>query len=178
MTQLPFNPRTMTAKKALAALSEHPDLTVAELADLLAEEGRHTNSRSSVRKELNARIEAAAALDDEPEEDVADEPDEEDESPEAATEAEAGDEVLEVLGVPVVERSGLVDPGLVPVLESGEDVTVTLPDGTVHEGRFKRYVTGIEAVLRDQRDTVVVLLDGDWVVTPKPPEPEEDDEDE
>ena len=85
MTQLPFNPRTMTAKKALAALSEHPDLTVAELADLLAEEGRHTNPRSSVRKELNARIEAAAPLDDEPEdetvppeEDLADEPDEKD----------------------------------------------------------------------------------------------------
>jgi hypothetical protein len=28
MTQLPFNPRTMTAKKALAALADHPDLTV------------------------------------------------------------------------------------------------------------------------------------------------------
>ena len=170
MTQLPFNPRTMTAKNALAALADHPDLTVAELADLLAEEGRHINPRSSVRKELNARIEAAAPLDDEPKEDVADEPDEEDESPEAATEAEAGDEVL-------------VEPpdGMDRFLEFGEDVTVTLPDGTIHEGRFRRYVTGIEAVLRDQRDTVVVLLDGNWAVTPmppKPPEPEEAEGDE
>ena len=170
MTQLPFNPRTMTAKKALAALSEHPDLTVAELADLLAEEGRHVNPRSSVRKELNARIEAAAPLDDEhddepsaPEEDIADEPDEEDEPPEAETEAEAGDEVLDGRNAP---------------LEFGEDVSVTLSDGTIHEGRFKSYVTGIEVILRDQRDTVIVSLDGDWVVTPKPPELEEDDEDE
>ena len=68
--------------------------------------------------------------------------------------------------------------GMEGFLEFGEDVTVTLSDGTVHEGRFKRYVTGIEAILRDQRDTVVVLLDGDWVMTPKPPEPKEDDEDE
>ena len=169
MTQLPFNPRTMTAKKALAALSEHPDLTVAELADLLAEEGRHVNPRSSVRKELNARIEAAASLDDQhddkpstSEEDLADEPDEEDEPPEAAPEAETGDEVL-----------GPADP-----LEFGEDVSVTRSDGTIHEGRFKSYVTGIEVILRDQRDTVVVSLDGDWMLTPKPPETEEDDEDE
>ena len=174
MTQLPFNPRTMTAKKALAALVDHPNLTVAELADLLAEESRHTNPRSSVRKELNARIEAAAPLDDKledepstPEEEIADEPDKKNESTDAAPEAEAG---AEVLAVP--------PGGIGEVLEFGEDVTVTLPDGTVHEGRFKRYVTGIEATLRDQRDTVVVLLDGDWVITPKPPEPKENDEDE
>ena len=170
MTQLPFNPRTMTAKNALAALADHPDLTVAELADLLAEEGRHVNPRSSVRKELNARIEAAASLDDEhddeptaPEEDIADEPDEEDEPTEASSEAEAGDEVLDGHNAP---------------LEFGEDVSVTLSDGTIHEGRFKSYVTGIEVILRDQRDTVIVSLDGDWVVTPKPPELEEGDEDE
>ena len=168
MTQLPFNPRTMTAKNALAALSEHPDLTVAELADLLAEEGRHVNPRSSVRKELNARIEAAASLDDEhddepsaPEEDIADEPDEEDEPPES--EAEAGEGLLD-------EPTGS--------LEFGEDVSIVRPDGTIHEGRFKRYVTGIEVILRDQRDTVIVSLDGDWAVTPKPPELEEGDEDE
>ena len=173
MTQLPFNPRTMTAKKALAALSEHPDLTVAELADLLAQEGRHVNPRSSVRKELNARIEAAASLDDEhddelsaPEEDLVDEPDEEDEPPEAAPEAEAGDEVLAPLDATLGD------------LDVGKEVTITLPDGTMHEGRFKSYVTGIEVVLRDQRDTVVVSLDGDWIVTPKPPELEDDDEDE
>jgi hypothetical protein len=151
MTQLPFNPRTMTAKNALAALSDHSDLTVAQLADLLAEEGRHVSPRVSVRKELNARIEAAASLD------------EEDEPPESEAEAEAGDEVLDGRNAP---------------LEFGEDVSVTLSDGTIHEGRFKSYVTGIEVILRDQRDTVIVSLDGDWVVTPKPPELEEDDEDE
>jgi|TARA_R110000822_G_scaffold164199_3_gene304538 hypothetical protein len=174
MTQLPFNPRTMTAKKALAALADHPDLTVAELGDLLAEEGRHTNPRSSVKQELNARIEAAAPLDDDledkpstPEKEIADEPDEKDEPTDAEAEAEAGTEIL------------VMPPdGMEGFLEFGEDVTVTLSDGTVHEGRFKRYVTGIEAILRDQRDTVVVLLDGDWVMTPKPPEPKEDDEDE
>ena len=167
MTQLPFNPRTMTAKKALAALVDHPNLTVAELADLLAEESRHTNSRSSVRKELNARIEAVAPLDDEPEneppkpkEDIADEPDEEDEPTDAAPEAEARTEVL--------------DPAA--SLEFGEDITVTLSDGTIHESRFKRYVCGIEVILRDQRDTVVVALDGNWAVTPKPPEPKKDAE--
>jgi|TARA_R110000824_G_scaffold282322_1_gene470609 hypothetical protein len=170
MTQLPFNPRTMTAKNALAALADHPDLTVAELADLLAEEGRHVSPRLSVRKELNARIEAAAPLDDEledeavsPEEDVADEPDEEDESPEATPEAEAGEGLLD-------EPTGS--------LEFGEDITVTFSDGTVHESRFKRYVAGIEVILRDQRDTVVVSLDGDWVLTPKLPEVEDEDEDE
>ena len=170
MTQLPFNPRTMTAKNALAALSDHSDLTVAQLADLLAEEGRHVSPRVSVRKELNARIEAAASLDDEhdaepsaPEEDIADEPDEEDESPEATPEAEAGEGLLD-------EPTGS--------LEFGEDVSIVRPDGTIHEGRFKRYVTGIEVILRDQRDTVIVSLDGDWMLTPKPPEPEEDDEDE
>ena len=173
MTQLPFNPRTMTAKNALAALSDHPDLTVAELADLLAEEGRHVSPRSSVRKELNARIESAASLDDEddeepftPEEDLADEPDEEDESPEAEAEAKAGDEVLASLDTTLGD------------LDVGEEVTVTLSDGTIHEGRFKSYVTGIEVILRYQRDTVIFSLDGDWVVTPKPPELEEDDEDE
>lgn len=162
MTQLPFNPRTMTAKNALAALADHPDLTVAELADLLAEEGRHVSPRLSVRKELNARIEAAAPLDDEPEEELVNEPDEEDESPEAAPEAEAGEGLLD-------EPAGS--------LEFGEDITVTFSDGTVHESRFKRYVSGIEVILRDQRDTVVVSLDGDWAVTPKPPEAEEADED-
>ena len=174
MTQLPFNPRTMTAKAALAELAARPDLTVAELADLLAEEGRHVNPRSSVRKELNARIEAAAPLDDENEaedpvleEDEPDESDEEDESPEAAPEAEDGDEVLD----PVTIAIG--DPG--EPLESGDDITVTFGDNTRHEGRFNRYVSGIEVILRDQRDTVVVSLDGDWVRTP---EPKEDDKDE
>ena len=38
MTQLPFNPRTMTAKNALAALADHPDLTVAQLAERLRQE--------------------------------------------------------------------------------------------------------------------------------------------
>ena len=160
MTQLPFNPRTMTAKNALAALADHPDLTVAQLADLLAEEGRHVNPRVSVRKELNARIEAAAPLDDEPEEDLADEPDEEDEPTEASSEAEAGDEVL----------------GPAASLEFGDDVTITFSNSMVHEARFKRYVTGIEVVLRDQRETLVVSLDGDWMLTPKLPEPGDDDE--
>ena len=163
MTKLPFNPRTMTAKNALAALADHPDLTVAELADLLAEEGRHVSPRISVRKELNARIEAAAPLDDEPEENVANEPDEEERAPEASPEAEAGEGLLE-------------EP--VGSLEFGEDVMVTFADGTVHEARFKRYVSGIEVILRDQRDTVVISADGNWVVTPKPPEAEEVDEDE
>tara|TARA_Y100000310_G_C20563214_1_gene754120 strand:+ start:71 stop:562 length:492 start_codon:yes stop_codon:yes gene_type:complete len=163
MTQLPFNPRTMTAKNALAALADHPDLTVAQLADLLAEEGRHDTPRISVRKELNARIEAAAPLDDESEGDLADEPDEEDESTEATPEAEAGEGLLD-------KPTGS--------LEFGEDMTVTFSDGTVHEARFKRYVAGIEVILRDQRDTVVVSLDGDWVVTPKPPEAEEEGGDE
>lgn len=169
MTQLPFNPRTMTAKKALAALADHPDLTVAELADLLAEEGRHTNPRSSVRQELNARIEAAAPLDDDledkpstPKKEIADEPDEKDEPADAAPEAEARAEILE----PVAS------------LEFGEDIMVTFADGTVHESRFKRYVAGIEVILRDQRDTVIVSLDGNWEVTPKPPEPQKNDEDE
>tara|TARA_Y100001951_G_C11273443_1_gene260273 strand:- start:81 stop:569 length:489 start_codon:yes stop_codon:yes gene_type:complete len=160
MTQLPFNPRTMTAKNALAALADHPDLTVAQLADLLAEEGRHVSPRVSVRRELNARIEAAAPLDDEPEEDLADEPDEEDESTEASSEAETGDEVL----------------GPAAPLEFGDDVTITFSNSTVHEARFKRYVTGIEVVLRDQRETLVVSLDGDWMLTPKLPVPGDDDE--
>ena len=55
---------------------------------------------------------------------------------------------------------------------------VTFADGTVHEARFKRYVSGIEVILRDQRDTVVISADGNWVVTPKPPEAEEVDVDE